>query len=513
MMEDKLFMVSNKESISTAYQSYLTDESHLMGDIPERIYFPKNTLQVSQVIKEISLRNEKTSISGSRTGITGGAVPKNTENHISLDKLNSTPLVKFNDQQDCWTLSVSASTSLQKIQEILSRKQYTSEKKPPGDLYYPVDPTETSASIGGMVACNASGARSYFYGPTRNWVTGLTIVLANGNILPLSRGSEFAVNNKLSIDGQEITLPKINIPKTKHVAGYYSKNDMDIIDLFIGGEGTLGIVTEVTLRLTKPPENCLYICCYIPRTNSIEFMMDVIKSDMLSPLAVEYMDYHSLEMLLEYRNQIGEASGVPALPKAVDEVVYLEIGYTQKVEFDTICEELDTLLTKHHSDIKQTWAGFNNQDLRAMKAFRHALPERINSIMAKYKKTIPSLTKISTDIAVPYNGFREMINTYQNKLDSAGLQYCIFGHGGDCHVHVNILPQTEQELLKAWEVYTIFAKKAITLKGSIAAEHGVGFLKKKFMILQYTAKELLAMKKLKESLDPKKILNPHLLFD
>jgi len=133
--------------------------------------------------------------------------------------------------------------------------------------------------------------------------------------------------------------------------------------------------------------------------------------------------------------------------------------------------------------------------------------------MAKYKKTIPSLTKISTDIAVPYNGFREMINTYQNKLDSAGLQYCIFGHGGDCHVHVNILPQTEQELLKAWEVYTIFAKKAITLKGSIAAEHGVGFLKKKFMILQYTAKELLAMKKLKESLDPKKILNPHLLFD
>ncbi len=512
-MKNKLIVISDKELISSAYQSYLVDESHLMGDIPNKIYFPKNTRQVSQVIKEISLRNEKTSISGSRTGITGGSVPRNTENHISLDKISTTPFVEFNEQQECWTLSVSAGTTLKEIQEILSRKQYSCEQKPPGNLYFPVDPTETSASIGGMTACNASGARSYFYGPTRNWVTGLSVVLANGNILHLLRGNIFASDNKLCIDGQEIILPKINIPKTKHVAGYYIKSDMDIIDLFIGGEGTLGIITEVTLRLTQPPENCLYLCCYIPRASSIGFILDAIKSEKISPLAIEYMDHNSIEMLLAYRKQIGEASGVPALPETVDEVVYLEIGYSHSADFNTISEEVNALLIKHHSNIKQTWAGFSNQDLRAMKAFRHALPERINSMMAAYKKTIPSLTKISTDIAVPYTGFREMITYYQNELDKTGLQYCIFGHGGDCHVHVNILPKTELELSKAWDVYTLFARKAVTLQGSIAAEHGIGVLKKKYMIFQYTAEELQAMKNLKESLDPKTLLNPHVLFD
>lgn len=512
-MRDKLLIISNKKTIRTSYQSYLVDESHLLGDTPDRIYFPTTTQQVSQAVTEISLRNEKTSISGSRTGITGGSVPINTENHISLDKISKAPFIEFNEQQNCWTLTVSASTTLKEIQEILTRKQYSCSGKPPQNIYYPVDPTETSASIGGMVACNASGARSYFYGPTRNWVAGLTVVLANGKILNLTRGQYFADTNKLCIDGAEITLPTINIPKTKHVAGYYIKNDMDIIDLFIGGEGTLGIVTEVILRLIQPPVNCLYLCCYLPRRHSIDFILDVIKSDYLQPLAIEYMDHRSITMLLDYRKLIGEASGVPALPKTVDEVVYLEVGFKDNTELNTICENLNTLLNEHQSGLKQTWAGFNSQDLRAMKAFRHALPERINSIMAQNKIHLPTLTKISTDMAVPYKGFKEMVSYYQRELDKTGLQYCIFGHGGDCHVHVNILPKTGQELSQAWKLYKLFAGKAISLQGSIAAEHGIGVLKKKYMYYQYSSKEIEAMQALKKKIDPNTVLNPQVLFN
>ena len=228
---------------------------------------------------------------------------------------------------------------------------------------------------------------------------------------------------------------------------------------------------------------------------------------------MEFLDEKSIKLLKKYKEEQGEASGVPNFPEKIKEIIYTEISFKNEEEFDKIFKELSYVFKKLDISMESTWAGFSKNDLDNMKKFRHALPERINMIIAGKKKDFPQITKVGTDMSVPDEALDEIMEYYTKLLDSSGLEYYIFGHIGNGHLHINIIPNNENELKKGKELYKEFAKKVVSLKGSVAAEHGIGRLKKNFLNIQFTEKEIKMMKEIKNKLDPHWILNPGVLWN
>jgi D-lactate dehydrogenase (cytochrome) len=415
-----------------------------------------------------------------------------------------------------WTARVGAGTSLEDLAHVLRTRTYEASGNPPERLFYPVDPTEVSASAAGTVATNASGARTLHYGPTRDWVAGLTVVLADGGVLELRRGEHQVQGGALALEGKHgvrsIQLPDLPMPHTKHTGGYYLKQEMDPIDLFIGGEGTQCVVTEVELRLAAMPQERLFLCLYVPESGVAGITRAVKGAEALTPVALEYMDSRSLDLLRAYREEQGESSGVPAFPDDAECVLYVELILDGPEGFETAYEALEGILGSYGVSLDDSWAGETLKDADAMKAFRHALPERINSIIGERRQSVPEITKVGTDMAVSDDHLAEILAAYRDGLDAAGLEYCIFGHIGNGHLHVNILPRTREEKGAAYELYERFARQVADFGGSLFAEHGVGRLKRRFMPIQYTDDQIEEMRRVKAWLDPDGRLNPGVLF-
>jgi D-lactate dehydrogenase (cytochrome) len=164
------------------------------------------------------------------------------------------------------------------------------------------------------------------------------------------------------------------------------------------------------------------------------------------------------------------------------------------------------------ASFSESWAGYENRELQRMKGFRHILPETINAIIAERKKQYPALHKLGTDLAVPDDRLQDMWRIYRDRLETANLQWVAFGHIGDNHVHINILPRDTDELQKGLELYELFAAKAVEFGGTISAEHGIGKMKIKFLELMYTPGQIDEMRAVKLALDPESLLNPGNIF-
>jgi D-lactate dehydrogenase (cytochrome) len=511
----KCDIIKDTKSIIEKYADSLVDESRMEPGLPDRIYFPKTTLEVVSAIREIQKRERRVTIGGARTGIVGGAVATESNSLLSLENITFKPRLNYNKSTNRWTIRVGAGTRLKELHNYLKKKNYISSIEPPSNLFYPVDPTELSASIGGNVSTNASGARTLHYGPTRNWVEALTIVLADSRVLNIRRGEKYVKEKHFFLQMPdmsltEILIPNITIPSTKHVAGYYLNENMDIIDLFIGSEGTLGIITEVELRTCFPYKNNLYILVFLPQCNYLSLVQDIKKSNLVNLLALEYMDKRSVKLLSEYREKQGK-SDIPFIPDKTEGILYIELGF-DKENKNILLDELSKLLVDNNISIDSTWVASTQAEFNKMKKLRHALPERINSIIAERKARLPNITKVATDMAVPNNALEKIIKLYESTLNLKNIEYYMFGHIGNNHLHVNIIPDSIQEIEKARELYKMFAQKVVELKGSVAAEHGIGKLKKDFLKIQFPKISLEKMKLLKHQFDPNNILNPGVLF-
>jgi D-lactate dehydrogenase (cytochrome) len=509
---------SDGARIREAHGALLADESRLSPGVPAKLYLPRSTDEVSAALAECAQRGTSVVVSGGRTGIVGGAVAQEGAALLSLSGVLANPVVRWSEPLRAWTVTVAAGMRLEELQERLRRGEHAGDSPGPDRLFYPVDPTEVSATLGGTVATDASGARTLKYGPTRRWVQALTVVLADGCTLRLSRGDLRAVNGLLRIERQErsplaLATPAVPTPATKHTAGYHLRPDMDALDLFVGGEGTLAVVTEVELRLLETPAQTVGLCVFLRRDELAEQLVAAISAqDGLDPSALEYMDGPSLELLRAYRASAGQGSGVPPIPDAARSVVYVEASLPDPAEVDGFVARLEGPLRGCGVPDDDVWAGFEAQELAAMKRFRHALPERINSLISERKRGMPALTKIGTDMAVPMSALAAMMTAYRRGLASERLEHCIFGHIGNGHVHVNILPRTEDEMRRGRALYARFAEQAVALGGSVAGEHGIGRLKRPFMRIQYGEDALDAMRQVKRACDPAGLLNPGIML-
>ncbi len=444
---------------------YLVDASGFTGTA-ERVFTPANTGEVAAILQEAAAAGIAVTISGAGTGVTGGRVPQGGW-VLSMEKLNTIAIQK--GKAVC-----GAGVTLQALQAATaSSKQF-----------YAPDPTEWGASVGGTIATNASGSRSFKFGDTRRHVLAMTVVLASGEVLHLRRGEK-----------PPFELPLITPPNTtKNTAGYYLRPGMDYLDLFIGAEGTLGVVTEAELALLPTPADLFTGVVFFGSDDEALAAVNVWR-----PVAglrmLEYLDEASLGLLRPRFSEIpGEASAA----------LLIEQESGPNVEEDWI-ERLEAA----GALLDGSWFAMSAADRERFRRFRHSVPEAVNDLVRR-----KGLTKMGSDFAVPIERNQEMLQVYRDTLDREFPgKYVVFGHIGDAHLHTNILPADKTEWARAKALMVEFAKQAVEMGGTVSAEHGLGKRKRDLLPLQFSAAEIEAMKGVKRRLDPKAILGRGTLFD
>ena len=455
-------------------QSFLSDASFIRDGHADRVVLPETIDDVAEVLAAANRDRVPVTISGAGTGTVGGRVPFGGI-VLATDRLNQIKSIEHN------RAVAEAGVILADFQRAVDQK----------GLLYPPDPTERGCFLGGTVATNASGARTFKYGPTRNYIEGLKVVLASGEVRALRRGEKHLKNFP------DIPIPTYHPPATrKNAAGYFVSPDMDAIDLFIGSEGTLGVICEIETRLIPKPEGLLSGVIFFAQEADVLALVAEAKSGAVDARAIEFFDNESLNFLRQK---------YPEVPPQAVGAIFFEQETTDLTE-ESILNAWLALLEKHHA-FTDSWFATNEQDQARLREFRHQLPVLMNEWFARYRQR-----KVSTDMAVPDQAFAGLFDLYKQTLRSSGLRYTIFGHIGDNHVHVNILPRDENEGARARELYVQFLKYAASVGGTLSAEHGVGKLKRDYLRLFYSDEQLRQMAALKKYFDPNGILGRGNIF-
>ncbi len=478
-------------------QNYLIDASNTKG-FCEAVYIPQNVSEMGGIIKEANKKKHSVTISGNGTGLTGARVPKGGI-VISTEKLNK--IIEINLEEN-FTL-VEPGVLLSELQDAVNLK----------GLLYPPDPTERNCFIGGTVATNASGARTFKYGPTRHYVEELEIILPDGDFLYLKRGKNFADDLSLTLktsSGKNInlTLPDYEMPIVKNASGYFCKRNMDAIDLFIGSEGTLGVITKIKLKLLLLPLNELScILFFETENNALNFLIRARDesytnrrrktTNSIDATALEYFDENSLKFLI---------SDYPNIPVNAKAAVWFEQQCNDNE--DELLELWLNLFIDYNGKDEDAWFAMTEKDRENIIDFRHSISTSVNEYITRN-----NFRKLGTDVAVPDDQFIDFYYTIKKEVETKNLDYVIYGHLGNSHVHLNMLPKTEEEFVKGKELYKSICSHAISLGGTFSAEHGVGKNKRGYLVEMYGQENVNKMRLLKKTLDPNYILGVGNIFE
>ena len=466
-------------------QSFLSDASFIRDGHADRVVLPESVEEVSEVLARANRERVPVTVSGAGTGTVGGRVAFGGI-VLATDKLNH--IKSLVHDEGGGHAVVEAGVILSDLQRAVDRE----------GLLYPPDPTERGCFVGGTVATNASGARTFKYGPTRNYINRLQVVLASGEVLDLRRGDVRAdARGRIRIGKTiELDLPHYRMPATrKNATGYFVAPEMDAVDLFIGSEGTLGVICEVEVRLLPKPEGLLSGVVFFAEESDVLGLVRDARAG-AGARALEFFDRESLNFLREK---------YPTIPGDAVGAVFFEQETTSANE-EVVMSDWITMLDQHHA-FPDSWFATNEQDQARLREFRHQLPVLMNEWFSRYNQR-----KVSTDMSVPDEAFPGLLRLYRETLRVSGMRYTIFGHIGDNHVHVNILPRNDTEGARARELYVEFLKYAASVGGTLSAEHGVGKLKRDYLRLFYSDDQLRDMAAIKNAVDPHGILGRGNIF-
>lgn len=497
-------------------KEYVRDESRTVGHA-ETISFPTSEDQVRDVLRELHASGTPATVQGARTGLAAGAVPQG--GHVlNLSRMDAV-LGLRRGEDGTYHLRVQSGVVLANLRKALANKSVPTngwdeeslaaldELYADPEQFFPTDPTETSACIGGMVACNASGARSYGYGPVRPHVSALRVVLADGDVVALRRGEARAHGRSLRLVTEagrslSLDLPTYEMPHTKNASGYYVADDMDALDLFVGSDGTLGVVTEVELALMPAPAVVWGVSCFFEtETAALDFTV-AVRPALAHAVAIEYFDAGALSILRSQRESSAAFASLPAVEGRFACCVYVELDCDDE---DEACAELYAIgdaMRAVGADEADTWVARTDVDRECQRFFRHAVPESVNMLIDERRRTNPAITKLGSDMSVPDERLHDVIELYRTTLAEAGLQSAAWGHIGNNHLHVNVLPRGDADFAAGKELFCSWAAEVTRMGGAVSAEHGVGKIKRGFLETMYGPEHVREMARLKRELDP-----------
>ena len=474
----------------------MCDASNFKGQ-PEVLYIPESGNELLNAVSESAKKYKSITFFGAGTGLTGSAVACKGA-VISLEKMNK--IIEINEEEGY--AHVEAGLTLNELEKELSVYNY----------FYPPNPTEKNSTIGGNIATNASGSRTFKYGPTRNFIIELNLILANGERINIKRGEHFKKNGILSLPTEKgriinIDIPDIKIPEIKHAAGYYIKPGMDAIDLFIGSEGTLAVTSSAKIKILHKPQAVLGLIVFFENSGELfSFVKEISyksrqaftgKASDISARLIEYFDTNSLNLLREkYKN----------IPDKADSAIWIEEEYKTEDE-DFILQNWIEHIGKHSPLSDETWTALDDKSHRLFTEFRHELPLKVNEKVSQNKQR-----KIATDTAVPDIHFEEHFHFVTDILYNSGIEHAVYGHIANSHLHANLFPVNHKEKEIAEGIYLKCIKNSLQFGGTVSAEHGIGKIKKKYFHMMFNEQELNEMKKIKAQLDPENYLGQGNLF-
>jgi D-lactate dehydrogenase (cytochrome) len=491
---------------------YLSDAAHFPGGHAAGVVVPRATSEIPAI-----LRDATTVLPiGAQSSLTGGATPMG-ELVLSTEKL--TRVLDAGPSR----IRVEAGVPVAAIQDALAAH----------GAWFPPAPTFTGALAGGIVATNAAGAATFRYGSVRPWVQELTVVLADGSELAVRRGEQRAHGGRLAVPTArgvvDVPVPSYRMPDVvKRSAGYHAEPDMDLIDLFIGSEGTLGVITTVTFRALSPvPTTASALVPCASEEAAIALVADLRREPAVA--AIEHMDRRCLDILrddgTERRNEVGFPFAT-----ALALLVQLELdpGTTETQAFDEIAIALspgllDTPLARvcrllqAHGVFDDTEMALPGNLRRAAQfvAIREGVPAGVNQRVGRAQHEIdPRIAKTAADMIVPFERFGEMMAIYREGFASRGLDFAVWGHISDGNVHPNVLPRSSADVERGKEAILFFGQEAARLGGCPLAEHGVGRNPVKQALLRglYGDAGIEEMRAVKRALDPGWRLAPGVIF-
>lgn len=344
-----------------------------------------------------------------------------------------------------------------------------------GLLFAPDPTSEEECTVGGAIACNASGARSLRYGATRAHVRGVTVALASGERITVRR-------------------PALE----KNTVGYALAQDP--VDWFVGSEGTLGVVVEAELALLPRPERVVGLG--IPFAREADALAFVVAArdtgGRLEPRCLEYFGAGAFEIAREAEGSGRWATGGTALVYAEQEV---------RGDEDAPLDEWLALAESHAALVDDVRVYESEAELREARRLRHTVPATLNERGARRRPA--GGRKVSTDWAVPYRRLAEMLEESGRIADRHGVERAfVFGHAGNGHPHQNYIASDAAALERVERVVGETLERVIAAGGTVAAEHGIGKLKKRWLPLQMTEVQISVMRAVKRELDPMGIMAP-----
>ncbi|MBN1334344.1 MAG: FAD-binding oxidoreductase [Deltaproteobacteria bacterium] len=445
---------------------YLSDASRIPGRA-EALVRPCSALEVAEVVRRCQERGTPLTVSAGRTSTVGGPVPDGGW-ILSTEHLDG-------------VLAVSDERAVAQAGVRLGALQDRVEAQ--GRLHPPDPTSRDECTLGATLACNASGPRTYRFGPSRDWVESVEAVLPTGEIVEADRTTPIPA-------GWEV--PRWSVPTTKHAAGYVPTDNL--LDLLVGSEGTLGVITRATVRLTTRPSGILGLLVPFPALEPCLAFADAVRGARcppgVCPWCIEFFDARALDLA---------RVSCPALPRA-GAALWFEQPYEGDPPFDPWMAAISGAGLPESDVVVATEEG----SLRALHAARHAVPAGVNEEAARNH-----MPKVALDLAVPAPVFPRMVEAYR----AIDLPAVWFGHLGDLHVHVNLLPQSEPALERARTTALALARLAVDLGGSVAGEHGIGRTKRHLLAIQVGAATLAGFRRLKAAADPRWILNRAVLLD
>lgn len=512
-------------------QNFLSDESKIItadGQNIDKIFYPRTTDEVASIVKLATDSGKLVTVSGAGTGLTGARVAMqdwilSTDQLLSVQAQPSEEIKQWveSDTNIEYTVALQSNSATPSLRVPVSMRLRTLQHlvKSLG-FFYPPDCTEFSSFIGGNVATNASGARTFKYGPTRSYVQELVVVLSTGSVLRLNRSQITDESYSWTIIDQNTNVSRtVKVDKSfpnpkvsKNAVAFPIYPNMPLIELFIGTEGIFGIVTEIVLRLLTEPKNIFSLICYFTTSEQTINFVKRAQAQKLqelepTPMSVEYFDYYALKFMRKTH---------PHIPLKAKAAIYLEQDVEDAEKVDQYLEFWVQILDE--VGYLDSWAELDDRGIEKHKEFRHSLPVAVNDYVKKN-----GANKVGTDFAVPSTVFDKFLAMLKQKGDeyteyqqakkpftSDKIGYVIYGHIGNDHLHLNFLPRDQEELHKAEAMYLDMAKEVVKLGGTISAEHGVGkkyYGGKPYIWYMIGDTGIDELKKVKSILDPANILN------
>ena len=463
--------------MSETFHDYLEDESKMTGSA-ESISFPESEADIRNILKVMRNKKIPVTIQGGKTGLVGSAVPLG--GHI-MNLSHMTKVRSFSMTNDGEALlKVEPGITLLELRKAIRRLET------PKSFFWPPDPSESTATVGGIASTNARGICYHLYGKTSAYVSGVRVMNVDGSIHDLNKGQDAIV-----INGES----------------------KDLLDVYLGGEGMYGVITELTLRLIPKPKEIWGIGFFFEdREGGMSFadQLKAISAEVQDArvAALEYLDHTILHAVDLHHDHVARLRHPSEIWPPMAALVFVEIHAGQEAALQELAEWLIMIASHFNGDPDQTWAFSGDSEIDKMRDFLHAAAETAIIQIEKARCEDIRITKLGLDISLEREGLSSLIHRFEKELGKEHLKACFWGHMGSRSLHIDILPENYEEFVTGKALVETLAERFPNLFRNSVTSYGIGKLKKAIFLKTVSPAYFDGIVQTKIQLDQDKMWNP-----